>query len=66
MDAQALADSLLNEGISLDGGRPSDDISVLVVSIVPSEVASDRELVRRMNVSFPSALRMVRSSRGLP
>jgi len=52
-NAQTLADDLLNEGVTLDGGRPSDDISVLVVNIVPSDVTSDRELVRRMNVSFP-------------
>jgi len=51
--AQSLADDLLNEGMALDGGRPADDISVLVVNIVPSDAVDDRELVRRMIVSYP-------------
>jgi len=49
-DAQALADALLGAAVSLDRGRPSDDISVLVVNIVPSDSESE---VRRMKVSFP-------------
>ena len=52
-DAQALADTLLKEALLLDRGRPTDDISVLVVNIVPTSNESDEQLVRRMNVSFP-------------
>ncbi len=51
-NAQTLADDLLNEGSPWTGeGRPM--ISRVGRNIVPSDVTSDRELVRRMNVSFP-------------
>lgn len=49
-DAQALADTILNRAVALDRGRPADDISVLVVAIVPKEQGDD---VRRMTLSFP-------------
>ncbi|MFB0546963.1 MAG: PP2C family protein-serine/threonine phosphatase [Anaerolineae bacterium] len=49
-DAQALADTILNRAMALDRGRPADDISVLVVAIVPKEQGDD---VRRMTLSFP-------------
>ena len=49
-DAQAMADSILERAVELDRGRPSDDISVLVIAIVP-RVREDN--VRRMAVSFP-------------
>ncbi len=50
VDAQALADAILERAVELDRGRPSDDISVLVIAIVP-RVRDDN--VRRMAVSFP-------------
>ena len=50
MDAQAMADSILERAVELDRGRPSDDISVLVIAIVP-RVREDN--VRRMAISFP-------------
>ena len=49
-DAQAMADAILERAVELDRGRPSDDISVLVIAIVP-RVRGDN--VRRMTVSFP-------------
>jgi len=49
-DAQAMADAILEWAVELDRGRPSDDISVLVIAIVP-RVREDN--VRRMTVSFP-------------
>ena len=48
--AQALADAILAESIRLDQGRPDDDMSVLVIQIVPRTPADD---VRRLAVSFP-------------
>jgi len=49
-DAQAMADAILERAVELDRGRPSDDISVLVMAILP-RVQEDN--VRRMTVSFP-------------
>jgi serine phosphatase RsbU (regulator of sigma subunit) len=49
-DARAMADTILGQAVELDRGRPSDDISVLVIAIVP-RVREDS--VRRMTVSFP-------------
>jgi len=49
-DAQAMADAILERAVELDRGRPSDDISVLVVAIVPR---AREDNVRRMTVSFP-------------
>jgi len=49
-DARAMADTILEQAVELDRGRPSDDISVLVIAIVP-RVREDN--VRRMTVSFP-------------
>jgi len=50
MDAQAMADSILERAVELDRGRPSDDISVLVIAIVPR---AREDNVRRMTLSFP-------------
>jgi len=47
--AQCLADAILDAALKLDDGRPLDDISVLVVAILPEE--SDG--VRRLTVRFP-------------
>ena len=49
-DAPSLADAILQRGVELDRGRPSDDISVVVVAIVPRKEHDD---VRRMAISFP-------------
>ena len=47
---QALADRLLAEAIALDQGRPADDMSLLVLAVLPREQADD---VRRLAVTFP-------------
>lgn len=49
-NASELAESLLNRAIELDRGQPSDDMSVLVVGILP--LLADYHL-RRMSVRFP-------------
>ncbi|MFQ6016112.1 MAG: PP2C family protein-serine/threonine phosphatase [Anaerolineae bacterium] len=48
--AQLLADEILAQAVSLDRGRPADDISILVIAVVPRLQEDD---VRRMMVSFP-------------
>lgn len=50
LDATSMADALLHRAIELDEGRPADDLSVVVLTIVPN-VREDR--VRRMSVRFP-------------
>jgi serine phosphatase RsbU (regulator of sigma subunit) len=57
-DAAALADAILQNGVELDRGRPNDDISVVVIAIVPGE---EHDEVRRMTISFP--LSLVRGTR---
>jgi serine phosphatase RsbU (regulator of sigma subunit) len=47
--AQNIADSLLSQAIHLDDGRPSDDISVVVLSVIPNETDN----IRRMMVRLP-------------
>lgn len=48
--ARSLADGLLARAVELDQGRPGDDVSVVVLSVVPREQIND---VRRMSVRFP-------------
>jgi serine phosphatase RsbU (regulator of sigma subunit) len=48
--ARALADGLLARAVELDRGRPGDDVSVVVVSVVPRQQPDD---VRRLLVRFP-------------
>jgi serine phosphatase RsbU (regulator of sigma subunit) len=48
--ARSLADALLAQAIELDQGRPGDDVTVVVVSVVPREQPDD---VRRLSVRFP-------------
>jgi serine phosphatase RsbU (regulator of sigma subunit) len=48
--ARSLADSLLARAVALDRGRPADDISVVVVSVV---VRRQPDEVRRLSVRFP-------------
>jgi serine phosphatase RsbU (regulator of sigma subunit) len=54
MNAQTLANGLLDAAIAADHGRPADDMSVLVLSIVPDQAPNQTTGgVRRMSVSFP-------------
>ncbi|MFC2015688.1 PP2C family protein-serine/threonine phosphatase [Chloroflexota bacterium] len=48
--ARSVADALLARAVELDEGRPGDDISVVVLSVVDREFPDD---VRRMTVRFP-------------
>jgi serine phosphatase RsbU (regulator of sigma subunit) len=48
--ARWLADALLARAVELDRGRPGDDISVVVVSVVGRKQPDD---IRRMSVRFP-------------
>lgn len=48
--ARTLADALLAQAVELERGRPGDDVSVVVVSVVPRRSADG---VRRMSVQFP-------------
>lgn len=48
--ARSMADALLSRAMDLDRGRPGDDISVGVVSVVTANQADD---VRRLSVRFP-------------
>jgi serine phosphatase RsbU (regulator of sigma subunit) len=50
LPAQTIANQLLANAIERDGGRPSDDISILVVA---TRETVDGDLTRRMSVSFP-------------
>jgi serine phosphatase RsbU (regulator of sigma subunit) len=50
MCARSLADALLARAVELDRGRPGDDVTVLVASVVPRQQADD---VRRLSVRFP-------------
>lgn len=46
--AQEVAEYLLNRAIRLDEGRPKDDMSVLVLLVLPSGM----DKIRRMNISM--------------
>lgn len=47
--SQEIADTLLNQAIRLDDGRPNDDMSVVVLRVLPQDIDS----VRRMTVRLP-------------
>lgn len=49
-DPRMLADALLQEAVDLDQGRPGDDMTLVVLGIAHDQ---QRDLVRRMAVSFP-------------
>jgi serine phosphatase RsbU (regulator of sigma subunit) len=53
--AQWFADALLERAMEVEQGRPGDDISVLVVAILPRAQARKphEHRVRRMSVRFP-------------
>jgi serine phosphatase RsbU (regulator of sigma subunit) len=48
--ARSLADRLLAQAVALDRGRPGDDVTVVVLSVVPRQEMDD---VRRLSVRFP-------------
>jgi serine phosphatase RsbU (regulator of sigma subunit) len=48
VDPKRWADRLLNHAVNLDQGRPSDDITVLVVAILPDQGDDARQLIVRM------------------
>lgn len=48
--AQAIADSLLQKAIDLDDGRPVDDTSIAVMSVIAKE---REDKIRRLSASFP-------------
>nr|MBC7246043.1 serine/threonine-protein phosphatase [Chloroflexota bacterium] len=48
--ASLLADVILARAMELDRGRPQDDMSVLVLALVPSEAVDN---IRRLTVRFP-------------
>ncbi len=50
-DAQVIADALLAEALEADDGRPGDDITVLVLAVVPCRAGGDG--ARRMMVRVP-------------
>lgn len=47
--SQEIADTLLAQAIQLDQGRPNDDMSVVVLRVLPFE----SDLIRRMTVRLP-------------
>lgn len=49
-DAQLVADTLLDEAVAMDKGRPRDDISVLVISVKENNISNK---VRRLQGSIP-------------
>jgi serine phosphatase RsbU (regulator of sigma subunit) len=54
--AQLLADAILDRALEAEQGRPSDDISVVVVAILPVILPAAQESgrgIRRMSVRFP-------------
>ncbi len=46
--AQEIADFLLNRAIRLDDGRPKDDMSIIVMLVLPQSIDN----IRRMNISM--------------
>ncbi len=50
---QAIADALLAQAVALDEGRPSDDISVVVLKVLKHS----GDEVRRMTVRLPINVR---------
>jgi serine phosphatase RsbU (regulator of sigma subunit) len=49
-DAQLVADTLLGEAVAMDNGRPRDDVSVLVISVIENDMSNK---VRRLQGSIP-------------
>jgi len=55
LSPQQLADALLNQAIARDHGRPVDDISILVVAVMPGPLEAHE--IRRMTVDFPICIK---------
>jgi serine phosphatase RsbU (regulator of sigma subunit) len=53
--ASALADALLARAVAADQGRPGDDVSVVVVRVLPALPNADA--ARRLRVDFPIRVR---------
>jgi serine phosphatase RsbU (regulator of sigma subunit) len=53
--AAALADALLARAVAADQGRPSDDISVVMMQVLPARSGGDA--ARRLRVEFPVRVR---------
>ena len=54
--ARKLADSLLQKGLELDANRPADDMTVLVLTVLPSTPPDDTRIlpqIRRMEIEIP-------------
>ena len=49
--AQEIADNILNQAIRLDNNRPNDDMTVVALRSIPSEL----DQIRRMTVRLPVA-----------
>lgn len=49
-NARELADLILDRALALDQGRAGDDMSVVVVAVVPK---TDTDGIRRLNIRFP-------------
>jgi serine phosphatase RsbU (regulator of sigma subunit) len=49
LNPETCAENLLNSAIALDDGRPSDDISIVVMAILPAKA----DAYRRLNVIMP-------------
>ncbi len=47
---RTIADTLLEEAVEMDNGRPKDDVSVLVAAVLPDDEANK---IRRMDVYLP-------------
>jgi serine phosphatase RsbU (regulator of sigma subunit) len=50
VDAQALADAILYRAVALDDGRPRDDMTVVVLAILPRTVDDE---VRHLTLRYP-------------
>lgn len=51
LDPHAWADALLEHAVSLDDGRPTDDISILIAAILPKSGDDVRRLTARMPIA---------------
>jgi serine phosphatase RsbU (regulator of sigma subunit) len=49
-NASEMADAILHQALDLDRGRPADDMSVMVLAVLPSSSVDD---ARRVNLQFP-------------
>lgn len=50
---QEIADTLLNMALTLDEGRPGDDISIVVLSVLPDGQDNIRRMTVRLPIRFP-------------